>query len=142
MWNHGNADIFLCCKAQEASHLALQSDLFARFQVKTNDSMPCLSLLGFVYRAFSPGLTYLHNVIDQRITEHPVQVNALVLQNVLEKKEQINNCYRWFFSCNISSRMSNQAGKPQRLFWDEIKTTFWAHKATYMDIKSMQDIDK
>lgn len=27
--------------------------------------------------------TYLNDVIDQRVTKHPVQVNALVLQNVL-----------------------------------------------------------
>lgn len=28
---------------------------------------------------------YLHYVIDERVSEHPVQVDALILQNVLKK---------------------------------------------------------
>lgn len=31
---------------------------------------------------------YLHYVIDQRVAEHPVQVDALILQNVLEKQKK------------------------------------------------------
>lgn len=46
-------------------------------------------LLAFDFRLlFTLSLTsaYLHYVIDQRVAEHPVQVDALILQNVLEKQ--------------------------------------------------------
>lgn len=31
---------------------------------------------------------YLHYVIDQRVAKHPVQVNAFILQNVLQKNKR------------------------------------------------------
>lgn len=34
--------------------------------------------------AFSQRTTHLHYVVDQRVAEHPVQVDALILQNVLQ----------------------------------------------------------
>ncbi len=51
----------------------------------------CLQFLSSVCRDFSLTATYLHYVVDQRVAEHPVQVDALILQDVLEKQKQIKN---------------------------------------------------
>lgn len=50
----------------------------------------CFWFPSFVYGALSLTATYLHYVIDQRVAEHPVQVDALILQDVLEE-QQIKN---------------------------------------------------
>ena len=46
----------------------------------------CLSDSWFLFTA-----TYLHDVIDQRVAEHPVQVDALILQNVLDSNKSKTN---------------------------------------------------
>lgn len=40
-----------------------------------------------------PAVTHLHDVVDQRVAEHPVQVDALVLQNVLGSRNMAKRCY-------------------------------------------------
>lgn len=94
MWNHGNRDIFFCVsKAHKALNITLKSDLSDGIYMKTSYKLmfqTCLWFLFFILftSAFSLTTTYLHYVIDQRVAEHPVQVDALILQNVLVKKKK------------------------------------------------------
>lgn len=80
-WNHGNQDIY--CVSHKASYLISKSDHFANIYLKISGN--CISDSRVVYSLAS---TYLYYVIDQRVAEHPVQVDALILQNVLEKQTE------------------------------------------------------
>lgn len=101
MWNHGNPDKYLhictagsCqCLCGGKNNIWINTAAFWR---------PGLS----VCRVSGLKATYLHDVIDQRVAEHPVQVDALVLQNVLEKAraDRKNNCWNVSNSCSNFSR--------------------------------------
>lgn len=79
----------------------------------------------FVYLICSLKATYLYYVIDQWVAEHPVQVYALILQNVLEEQEQIekhwnnlNFFIRWDWS----------------LFYDEARNQNFSFLFIFTDI--------
>lgn len=85
MWHHGNAELLVhICMAQQATFSWSPSE-------NTWINLLPLTSGSCVYRVRSLKATHLHDVIDQRVAEHPVQVYALVLQNVLEEGEQIKD---------------------------------------------------
>lgn len=92
MCNHGNLDNFCVSPScTKAFHLKLKSVFFVHVYMKEKNrikSMRQRRLCDFWFSlTAADASTYLHYVIDQRVAEHPVQVDALILQNVLENNQ-------------------------------------------------------
>lgn len=78
---------FCLTMAHKVSNITLDSDLLTTFIWKRQTNQCVVPASDFRYKysgAFSQRTTHLHYVVDQRVAEHPVQVDALILQNVLQ----------------------------------------------------------